>query len=327
MPIFKINNQKLEPISEKKIDLERDIQKLTEQNLETIFGLKFVSGSLNQEFSARVNEQDFYIDTLAFNESDKSIVLIEYKKDKSFSVIDQGFAYLAAMSNNKGDFVLEINKRLNKNFGRDDICWENSRVYFVSRDFTNYQINAINFRDLPMELYQVQWLEGVIDFRQIKPAKTSDSINKYVKDTNIQKVLKEVKVYSKEDIIKLAWNETRELFDNLEEQIVSINQSIKVNVTKLYTAYKLQKNGQWYNFTELIPQASGIVVHLDIPKGQLDDPKNLVIDCSDLNHWATGRSKIRIENLEDIDYTVKLIKQTYDKVIEDDNISWHKGSR
>lgn len=28
MPIFKINNSKLEPISENKIDLERDIQKL-----------------------------------------------------------------------------------------------------------------------------------------------------------------------------------------------------------------------------------------------------------------------------------------------------------
>lgn len=33
MPIFKILNSKLEPISEKKIDLERDIQKLSEQNL------------------------------------------------------------------------------------------------------------------------------------------------------------------------------------------------------------------------------------------------------------------------------------------------------
>lgn len=34
MPIFKINNSRLEPISEKKIDLGCDIQKLTEQNLE-----------------------------------------------------------------------------------------------------------------------------------------------------------------------------------------------------------------------------------------------------------------------------------------------------
>jgi len=124
MPVYKINKLKLEPLSKRKFDLESDIQKLTEQNLGTIFGLKFVSGASNQEFHIPVQEQEFYMDTLAFDEEQKSFVIIEYKKDRSFSVIDQGFAYLSAILNHKADLILELNERLSKNFKKQDIDWD-----------------------------------------------------------------------------------------------------------------------------------------------------------------------------------------------------------
>ena len=42
MSLFKIEKNKLKGINEKKISLEKDIQKLTEENLETVLGLEFV---------------------------------------------------------------------------------------------------------------------------------------------------------------------------------------------------------------------------------------------------------------------------------------------
>ena len=139
MPIYTISNNKLTAVSEKKIDLEKDIQRITEENLETLFGLVFVSGASNQEFSVRAQEQDFYIDTLAFDKSTNSFVLVEYKKDKSFSVIDQGFAYLSAMLNHKADFILELNERLHKNYKKTDIDWEQSRMIFISPLLSNFR--------------------------------------------------------------------------------------------------------------------------------------------------------------------------------------------
>lgn len=59
MPIYKINKDKLNPIKELSIKLERDLQKLTEDNLRTAFGLKFVSSVFSL--------QNFRIDTLTFN--------------------------------------------------------------------------------------------------------------------------------------------------------------------------------------------------------------------------------------------------------------------
>ena len=78
MALFKIA-KKLEVIKEKPFKLEKEIQSLTEDNLQSIFNLKFVKS----EFA--INK--FRIDTLAFDTESKSFVIIEYKRDKNFSVI------------------------------------------------------------------------------------------------------------------------------------------------------------------------------------------------------------------------------------------------
>ena len=148
MAIFNIQNGKLIAIKEKNIELEKNIQKLTEENLDVVFGLDFVT----TEFSLG----SFRLDTVAFDKESNAFVIIEYKRDKSFSVIDQGYAYLALMLNNKADFVLEYNQQKKQNLKKEDIDWSQSRVVFLAGSFTTYQQNAINFRDLPIELWEVK---------------------------------------------------------------------------------------------------------------------------------------------------------------------------
>lgn len=305
MGIFKINQNKLEAISEKKIDLERDIQKLTEQNLEMVFGLKFVSGALNQEFSVRMNEQDFYVDTVGFNESEKSIYLIEYKREKSFSIIDQGFAYLYAMLSNKAEFVLEINERMGKKLTKKDINWEASRVIFVSNEFTNYQVSAINFKGLPMILFKVRVLDnGTIDYDEIKPHPTSESINKFIKDKKIQEVASEVKSYTIDDLIKPAWNETRDLYQLFEKRFTSEQGSeiLRIKATKLYIAFVTQ-NG--VNFVEIVPQQKALKVYFRFPVHQVKSSLP-IHDCSKIGHWTNGLCFVEISKEEQIDEAIRL---------------------
>lgn len=308
MVIFKIEKNKLNPISEKKEkDAERCIQKLTEENLETVFGLKFVSGSLNQEFSVRANEQDFYIDTLAFDESSNSVVLIEYKKDKSFSVIDQGFAYLAAMLNNKADFVLEINERLGKKFTKKDIDWEQSRIIFISNEFTNYQKNAINFKDLPMFLYEVKVYDnGLIDYNPIKPFKTSESINKFIKDKNVQEVSKEIKVYTIEDHIKRGNSKIQEIFEILNKKIHEIDNRIQEKPVYWYIGYRIR----YHNFCSLAIYKERIRVHVRAIK--INDKQKLFKKVS--AKYGRGKTQLWYYDLDDekqIDYVLSIIKQSY----------------
>ncbi|UYZ38007.1 hypothetical protein OD350_10155 [Clostridium beijerinckii] len=80
MFLYKINEDKLDEIREIPFKKEIELHKLCESNLENIFGLKFIK----REFAFN----NFRLDTLAFDESSKAFVIIEYKNTSSFSVID-----------------------------------------------------------------------------------------------------------------------------------------------------------------------------------------------------------------------------------------------
>lgn len=316
MPIFKLDNKKLLPVLEKKLDLERDIQKLTEANLLSVFGLTFISGASNNEFSIRTQEQDFYIDTLAFNENQKSFVIIEYKKDKSISVIDQGFAYLSAMLNHKADFVLEINERLGRNYKKNDIDWEQSRVVFVSPEFTNYQRNAINFKDLPIYLYEVRLYEdNLIDFNPIKPYRTTESIGKISKDKTIQDVTRKVKVYSEEDLLPNG-TVKREFYNSLKECLLLLDNSLIFHTTKYYIG--VSKSGDWRNFIGIESAQKGLRIYYtrSQPKDFNDPKKKLFYRQNSMKAYNQHMSGYLIENEEDVEYACFLFEQLYRRLIK-----------
>jgi len=152
MPIYKKNGDKLQPIKEKKVDLELTIQKLVEKNLAELFGLTYVCSEYQLH--------GLRIDTLAFDEEQKSFVVIEYKKDRSFSVVDQGYAYLALLLNNKAEYILEYNEKCNRSLRKNDVDWSQSKVVFVASAFTKYQKEAMGFKDLPIELWEVTQYEN-----------------------------------------------------------------------------------------------------------------------------------------------------------------------
>jgi hypothetical protein len=192
MPIFSIKQNKLERIKRISFNTEKEIQRITESNLKEIFNLEFVK--------SEVALSNLRIDTLAFDDETKSFVIIEYKKDKNISVIDQGYAYLALLLNNKSDFILEYNECKGKSLKREDIDWSQSKVIFISPQFTKYQRQAINFKDLPIELWEITKYENDnILFNQLKSPETSDSITKISPKSEVdQKVSREIKIYTEE---------------------------------------------------------------------------------------------------------------------------------
>lgn len=103
MPLFSIKGDRLERVKEVPFKSERkDIQHTTESSLKEVFGFEFVKSELELG--------NLRIDTLAFDNENKSFVIIEFKIDQSFSVIDQGYAYLGLLLNNKAEFILEYNR-------------------------------------------------------------------------------------------------------------------------------------------------------------------------------------------------------------------------
>jgi len=302
MAIFSIKQNKLEKIREIPFKNEKEIQKLTEQNLEEIFGLEFVKSEVSLE--------NLRIDTLAFDNEAKSFVIIEYKKDKSFSVIDQGYAYLALLLNNKADFILEYNENKNKNLKRKDIDWSQSKVIFISPQFTKYQRKAINFRDMPIELWEIKkYGNNTILFNQLKSPETSESITKVSSKSDVvQKVSREIKVYTEEDHLKGIPEEIVSIYEEVKERILNLGDNIEIRPRKYYIGFIANSN-----FVDIRPQKSQVKVWINLSKGELDDPRSLAKDVSSIGHWGNGDYEVNINLDSDLDYLMTLIKQSYKK--------------
>ncbi len=108
--------------------LEKHMQRLIEENLSSISELELIKS----EFIIKNNR----IDTLAYNQRLKAFVIIEYKRDKNYSVIDQGISYLNFMNDNKADFLLEYNAKTGSQLKKKDVRWKNSYVIFSAPEFT-----------------------------------------------------------------------------------------------------------------------------------------------------------------------------------------------
>lgn len=231
MPLYNLQRNELKYIKEIPFKLEKDIQSLCENNMTELLGCNFVKTGFSIE--------NFRFDSLGFDTTTSSFVIVEYKRDKNFSVIDQGYAYLSVMLNHKSDFILEYNETTGGNLKRDDIDWTQSKVVFIAPSFTTYQKEAIGFKDLPIELYEIKkYSNNTVSFTQILAKNSKESIKTISKSNeNVEKVSKEIKVYTEEERKEFGSQEIQELYEKLKTMILNIGDDISVKATKLYVAF------------------------------------------------------------------------------------------
>lgn len=304
MPVFNLKTDGLGQVKEMPFKLEREIQNLVEKNLGMLLGLEFVKS----EFTISGTVQQLRIDTLAFDLKNKAFVIIEYKQDKSFSVVDQGYAYLSVMLNNKADFILEYNESCGKVLKKADVDWSQSRVIFISQAFTPYQKEAINFKDLPIALWEIkQFSNQTISFEEIRKLNATESI-KTVSAGNsaVDSVSKVVVVYTENDRLKDIPEDILELYGQLRERILELG-NVEIKATKLYVAFTV--NGS--NFTDIAIQKKALKLWINLPKGGLEDPYKLARDVANIGHHGNGDYQLSISNADKLDYIITLIKQGY----------------
>jgi len=305
MKLYSIENVKLKNIDPHDFKLERDIQKIVENNLEELFNLKFVKS----EFSIK----NFRIDTLTYDEENKSFVIVEYKKDKNYSVIDQGYTYMSLLLNNKSDFVLEFNECCRESLKRSDIDWSQSRVIFISPQFTEFQKHSINFKDVPFELWEInRYKNNLIGLVQHKTT-SQESVSTISTEANnvVNQVAKEIKVYTEEYHLtqnrKVA-QDIIELYEEVKQKILTLD-GIGVAPRKLYISF--QKNSKPICHIVIFSNQLNFVINMK--KGELYDPYKLTKDLSEQGHWGVGDYQVKIKDNTELDKVMLLIKQSYEK--------------
>ena len=303
MSLYHNEKGKLSELKEQGIERESHIQKLTEDNMQVVFGLTFIE----TEFE----HNGLRLDSVAFDEESKAFVIIEYKKDKSISVVDQGYAYLALLLNNKAEFILLYQVRTGKSLSKKDIDWSQSRIIFVAQNYTTHQQQAINFRDMPIELWQVSVFENdTILYSQVKAKESSESIKTITKNRDIQTVSNEVKVYTVSDHFQGSRQVTFSLYEQLRDRVMSLAPAVYENPRGAYIGFSLRENG---NDTVVYVKIQVNTMRIIIPRirpEDVNDPLKMVFyKENSFENKNTPESYIQITNDSDIDYAISILRQ------------------
>jgi predicted transport protein len=253
------------------------------------------------------------IDSLGVDQ-DGTPVIVEYKKSGKENVINQGLFYLDWLVDHKGDFTLVAQEVLGKNIELD---WSSPRLILVAESFSEYDKYAVNRIGANIQLWTYRrygadflFLESIFaTINQKSPKKEKPTAAETVSDDT--EVIEEI-IYTLDDHLKGKSGEVKILFEALKERIFALNvdNDVLEKPNKIYISYKHGKN-----FCEVRPQSKEIKIWLDIPFSDLDDPKKLSRDVSNVGHYGTGEVETKLGNLSELEDVMYLVEQSYNQTL------------
>lgn len=290
MPIFKIELNKAKPLKSINFKNERELQNLIENNLEEIFGVKFIASevSTGEKHGGR-------IDTLGLDEN-TSPVIIEYKWGEKDNVINQGLFYLDWLVDHKGDFEILVEKKLGKKL---KINWGQPRLILVASSFNKYDKYAINRMAENIELWTYTFYEN-----EILEVKIEGSSNVADKGKRVTKVNYEE--YDLKYHLNKTSKELQQTFREIKDKILEFPGVQERAEQKVGVTYRTSKSFARFEFKK-----GSLSLLLRQPK--YNDPQHLVRDITSFEWGYRGMVQITLKS--DVNYVINLIKQSYEETL------------
>ena len=114
--------------------------------------------------------------------------------------------------------------------------------------------------------------------------------------------------YGVADHAHLTAGPMRELFVTLRKSILTLDACVNEEFLKLYVAYKAETN-----FVDVVPQAKRLLLVLNLGIDDIEDPKGLCRDISNIGRWGNGDVEIGLSTVDELPYVMGLIRQSFDR--------------
>lgn len=119
--------------------------------------------------------------------------------------------------------------------------------------------------------------------------------------------------YSIDDHPWLTYTPQRQAFyEKLHEALMAIDPVVARHFLKLYVAYKAETN-----FVDVVPLKSKLGLSINVPVGELVDPRGLARDVSKMGKWGNGAYEVDFDENSDFDYVLGLVRQAFDAQLGD----------
>lgn len=117
--------------------------------------------------------------------------------------------------------------------------------------------------------------------------------------------------YSLADHHYLLTGKMAELYQVFRKSVLELDPCVTEEVKKLYVAFKAETN-----FVDVVPQAKRLRLSLNMPFTEIDDPRGLCKDVTNLGRWGNGDVEVGLDNLDDIPHVMALVAQAFERQIE-----------
>lgn len=117
--------------------------------------------------------------------------------------------------------------------------------------------------------------------------------------------------FSIESFRYLKSKKLRDLFEHISREILDLDSSVRQEFTKRYIAYKADSN-----FVDIQPMKISLDLYINMPFDDIQDPRGICEDVSDKGHLGNGDIKVKLKNIDDIDYILNLVKQSLEYQFE-----------
>lgn len=197
---------------------------------------------------------------------------------------------------------------------------------YSNRAFSEKRDMEGGFKYSPLKLNEdigavEQWNEQAINNRATKLAKKASKVWPTIKlDYEILKAYDykpardETALYTIDNYHHLTKGQLREVFDEFSKQVKAIDPCVSEEFLKLYVAFKAETN-----FVDVVPQAKRLRLSLNMPFPEIDDPRGLCKDVTNLGRWGNGDIEVGLSSIEEIPHVMALVQQAFDRQMDDSN--------
>ena len=179
--------------------------------------------------------------------------------------------------------------------------------------------NLVGFAHSPLKLNLglgnvAKWNEDAIKSRALRLSKdavkvwASPQLAADILSWYRPTIIKSNQLYTIADHPQLAIKAMRELFETLRQSILELDPCVSEDFLKLYVAYKAETN-----FVDVIPQAKRLLLTLNLRFADIEDPKGLCRDTSNLGRWGNGDVEVAFSRADELPYVMGLIRQSFER--------------
>ncbi|HHU0010089.1 DUF5655 domain-containing protein [Legionella pneumophila serogroup 1] len=101
-----------------------------------------------------------------------------------------------------------------------------------------------------------------------------------------------------------ASEEIADLYEKFRDAILNLSDEIELKPMKRYIAFKMDTN-----IVDIEIQKKSLKIFLNVAWGNIDDSKGLARNVSNVGHYGNGDYQIQVNNDNDFEYIISLIKQ------------------